>query len=189
MTMATDEKVISDLIFWTGLHRVELIRFGRPVDEDAAVKELVPDVSQETVTMFDWIEDPEGLKLYHLFLNWKERGAVDFSQIREVQEGAGASPARTMPNFGILWWIAPGESLSFSADVAATVHKRSFGCMPSVAWVRRLPASAYTSRTERSGAQRPRTVIEVGEGDDHVMLELRTGDWVPERFVVVGVPG
>ena len=176
MTMATDEKVISDLIFWTGLHRVELIRFGRPVDEDAAVKELVPDVSQESITMFDWIEDPEGLKLHHLFVNWKERGAVDFSQIREVQEGAGASPARTMPNFGILWWIAPGESLSFSADVAATVHKRSFGCMPSAAWVRRLPAGAPN-------------VIEVGEGDDHVMLELRVGEWVPERFVVVGVPG
>jgi hypothetical protein len=48
--------------------------------------------------------------------------------------------------------------------------------MPSVAWVKKLPAKAQT-------------VIEVGEGDDHVMLELRVGEWVPERFVVVGVPG
>jgi hypothetical protein len=163
--MPEDEKVISDLIFWTGLHRVEVIRFGRPVDEDAAAKTLVPDVSQESVTMFDWIEDPEGLKLYHLYVNWKERGAVDFSKIKDC-------PIR----YGILWYIDKGESISFSADVAATVHKRSFGCMPSASWVRRLPAKAQT-------------VIEVGEGDDHMMLELRTGDWVPERFVVVGNPG
>jgi hypothetical protein len=165
---------------------VELIRFGRPVDEDAAVKVLVPDVSQESVTMFDWIEDPEGLKLHHLFVNWKERGAVDFRNVKEVlltncvrsqdspASGLG-TPANGIPSVGVLWWIAPGESLSFSADVAATVHKRSFGCMPSVAWVKKLPAKAQS-------------VIEVGEGDDHVMLELRTGDWVPERFVVVGNP-
>lgn len=173
--MPEDEKVISDLIFWTGLHRVELIRFGRPVDEDAAVKELVPDVSQESITMFDWIEDPEGLKLHHLFVNWKERGAVDF--VEWVNSWANShSPLQGPPSVGVLWWIAPGESLSLSADVAATVHKRSFGCMPSVAWVKRLP----------TGAQE---VIEVGEGDDHVMLELRTGDWVPERFIVVGNPG
>jgi len=169
----TDEKVVSDLVFWTGLHRVEVIRFGRPVDEEAAML-LAPDVSRETVTMYDWIEDPEGLKLHHLFVNWKERGAVDFSEMIDKSDGG---QGRALPlRYGVLWWIAPGETISFSADVAATVHKRRFGAMPSAAWVRKLPAGAQG-------------LIEVGEGDDHVMLELRVGEWVPERFVVVGIPG
>jgi hypothetical protein len=171
----SDEKLVSEVVSSRGLHTAKIIRFARPVDEEAWIERLIPDYARSTYTFWDDVEDPGGLNCHLLFLHWKERGAVDFREIKEVQEGAGASPART-PSVGVLWWIAPGESLSFSADVAATVHKRSFGCMPSVAWVRKLPAKAQKA-------------IEVGEGDDHVMLELKTGDWVPERFVVVGVPG
>jgi len=175
--MATDEKVISDQIFWTGLHRVELIRFGKPVDENLWSKKLVPDVSWESLTMFDWIEDPKGLKLHHLYVNWKERGAVDFTRIFGLDQNdfdivkLGFVP----PVVGVLWWIAPGESLSFSADVAATMHKKMFGVMPSTAWVRMIPKNAKD--------------IQVGEGADQGKLVVKTGDWVPERFVVVGNPG
>lgn len=178
--MNTDEKMVSDVVLANGLRKVEVIRFAKPVEVDAWVEKMVPDHSMDTWTFWDFVEDPTGLKLNHLYLYWRQRGPVDFSRLpgSEVK-------------YGVLWWIEKGESLSFSADVAATLHKRWCGRMPSTAWVKKLPANANTSRTQEqrcSGAQKPRVLIEVGEGDDHVMLELRVGDWVPERYVVVGIP-
>jgi len=163
----SDQSVVSNQVFWTGLHRVEVIRFAQPVDEEYWVKKLVPDRCMETYTCFDFLEDPKGLKLHHLYVNWKERGAVDYSN--------WVNSDSSLPvTVGVLWFIAPGESLSFSADVASTLHKRVYGVMPSAAWVRKMPAGAKD--------------FEVGEGADQGILTLKIGEWVPERFVVVGNP-
>jgi hypothetical protein len=196
----SDQSVVSNQVFWTGLHRVEVIRFAQPVDEEYWVKKLVPDRCLETYTCFDFIEDPKGLKLHHLYVNWKERGAVDYSPLwKAAVNGAQDThsvPAlgthNSLPTVGVLWWIAPGESLSFSADVASTLHKRVYGVMPSAAWVRNLPRGAIdcTPLARTNSDARVRTVrVEVGEGDDHGFVELMVGEWVPERFVVVGVSG
>ncbi|PKN97986.1 MAG: hypothetical protein CVU42_13770 [Chloroflexi bacterium HGW-Chloroflexi-4] len=170
--MSSDESVVSNIIFWTGLHRVEIIRFAQPVDEDYWVKKLVPDRCMETYTCFDWVEDPKGLKLNHLYVNWKERGAVDFS----TWLGIGLPDDLIPPvKKAVLWYGEPGEGLYFSIDMAATLHKRAYGVMPSTAWVRTQPLKAKKR-------------IDVGEGADQGTVELMNGLWVPERFVVVGIP-
>ena len=183
--MSTDQTVVSDLIFWTGLHRVEVIRFGKPVDEAAAAQRLVPGRCRESVTMFDWVEDEKGLNLHHLYVNWKERGAVDYSGEEWARH---AVPLR----YGVLWYIAPGESLSFSADVAADLYRQRFGVMPSAAWVRKMPRGSIDrtplARTN-SDARVHKNRVSVGEGADAGFVELMVGEWVPERFVVVGVSG
>jgi len=182
--MREDEKMVSDVVLANGLHKTEVIRFAQPVDVDAWVEKLVPDHSLDTWTYWDFVEDPKGLKLNHLYLYWRQRGPVDFTQIRQsLAEGTldtlsvpvQGTHSNLLPQVGVLWWIAPGESLSFSADVAATVHKKKFGRMPSTAWVRALPKGAKD--------------IQVGEGADQGKLVVKTGDWVPKRFVVVGIPG
>lgn len=169
--MANEGSVISNVVFWTGLHRVEVIRFGQAVDEELWIKKLVPDRCLETVTCFDWVEEPGTLNLHHLFINWKQRGAVRYSSWKDAE-----LPNELVPpvDRAVLWNVEPGEGLYFSIDVAATLYKHVFGEMPSAAWVRMLPRGSKKK-------------IEVGEGEDQGFLELMTGEWVPERFVVVGV--
>ena len=175
--MKPGEKVLSNMVLANGLHRMEFIRFGAPVAIDALAEELVPEVAQETWTWHEWVEDPKGLCCHHAYLYWRERGLVDFSLVINAmgERATGRSPLQKIPNVGILYWIAPGERVSFAADVAATVHQRMLGVMPSTAWVRELPAKA------------PKR-IEVGEGKDHAWLDVCAGDWVPAGYVVVGKP-
>lgn len=167
--MDQNVKVAANTVSAYGLHEVELISLGAAPRMEDLQAQFVPDVGLESLFRMQWIEDPKGLKLYHLHFWWQERGVVDFSRVVDLATG------RSTLRLAVLWYVAPGERLSFAADVAAFLHKRELGVMPSVAWVRKMPAGAPDA-------------FEVGEGDDHVMLELRQADWVPERFVVVGNP-
>lgn len=162
--MDQNVKVATNTVSAYGLHEVELISLGAAPRVETLAAAYVPDHARESLFRMAWVEDPKGLSLHHVHLWWQERGVVDFRARSSV-------PLR----LAVLWFIAPGERLSFSADVAAFLHKRELGVMPSTAWVRKVPAGGHD-------------MIEVGEGEDHVMLELRQADWVPERFVVVGVP-
>jgi hypothetical protein len=158
----SDEKVLTEEVSAKGWHRVEIIRFGREVEVDAWAARLVPEVSASTWCFHPWVE--KELNLHHVNIFWRERGAVDWSQW-------GALHAMPL-QFGILYWMEPGERLSLAADVAATLHFRSYGRMPSHAWVRNVPA----------GHDR----IDVGEGKNQTVLQLEAGEWVPAGFVVVG---
>lgn len=166
--MDQNVKVAANTVSSYGLHEVELISLTFPRMEDLQVQ-YVPDHARESMFRMRWVEDPKGLALQHVHFWWQERGVVDFSRV--VDLATGRSPLR----LAVLWFVAPGERLSFAADVAAFLHKRELGMNPSVAWVRKVPSGAPE-------------VFEVGEGEDHVMLELRQAEWVPERFVVVGNP-
>lgn len=171
--MAGDETMVSDVILANGLRKVDIIRFGQLVDVDEWAKKLVPGDSWDTWSYWDFVEDPTGLKLSHLYLFWKSRGPVSYRKLKQELVNDPLHCQEVIPDYGILWWIEKGESVSFSADVAATLYKQTYGLMPSAAWVKKLPIGA-------------KDVIEVGEGDDHVMLVLQVGDWVPDRYVVVG---
>lgn len=184
--MDQNVKVAANTVSAYGLHEVELISLGAAPRMEDLQAQYVPDHARESMFRLRWVEDPKGLGLQHVHFWWQERGVVDFSRVKEVL-GTLCVPAQDSPasglrrehglplRYAVLWWIGPGERLSFAADVAAFLHKRELGTMPSVAWVRKMPAGAPDA-------------FEVGEGDDHVMLELRQADWVPERFVVVGAP-
>lgn len=174
--IATDEKIVSDGISYRGYREVHVMRYGQPANElawaQAWAAAKCPDFAQEFLTYYVRPDVNEKLNYWHLTLWWNAREVVEFS--------------KNFPNYvlkyGVLWWIGEGETVSFAVDCAATLYQQKFGRMPSTAWVRVLPKGA-------------KEVIELGVGEHRSPLRLAQapiklgqGDWVPERFVVVGCP-
>jgi hypothetical protein len=156
-------ELIENMISYQGLRGAHVICYGKPVDADAWINQICPDYAQELVHRMVWIE--KALGMHHLRFWWNARQVLEFDKRFEA-------PVR----YGVLWYIAKGESLSFAVDLAATLYHRTFGRMPSTAWITKLPKDAAE-------------FIEVIDQDCLMRVELATGEWVPgNRFVVVGCP-
>lgn len=162
-----DEQVMEDLVTSHGLHVLHIMRYGPPVSKfawrDKWVEIRVPADCREFMT---WIVSPEAdktLNYWHLYIYWSVRDMVDMSRWTDV-------PLR----YGVLWFIPRdrGETISGAANEAAKLYLIHTGREASAVWI-------------NAELVQKRPVIETEYGQ----LSVMTGQgWVPERYIVVGVP-
>lgn len=166
--IALDEVVLEDLITSRGLRTVHIMQHGRPRNDFAWaqkwIEARVPDHAREFAT---WCVQPDAnqaLDYWHLSVWWNARQMVEFVPGR--WEGAAL-------RYGVLWYIPQGkETVSFAVDVAATLYRQTTGRTATHAWLRDEPVSK-------------RATIQAQDGP----IALATGCvWVPQRYVVVGIP-
>lgn len=163
-----DETVMEDVITSRGLRTLHIMRRGQPVNPFAwAQKWIDAKVPEECQSkdLLQWHVTREGdpaLDYWHLTLYWNAREMIEF--------GRGWQDAAL--RYGVLWYIAPGESVTPAAKTAATLYVIHTGRIATGLWLRHEPAHKPT-RVET----------------DYGPLQVVTGqDWVPERYLVVGVP-
>lgn len=156
--MNIDEVLVENVISNYGLRQVHVIRQGNPVDA-LPWSEMVPEDAWELKNLYAIHE--EELDVHHLYVVWNARELVDLSK------RAGA-PLR----YGVLWFIAPGETVSWAVELAACRYERIFHRWPTRAWMLKVDA-AYPEEI----------LLDCGE-----LLKLEQGAWMPqERYVCVGI--
>ena len=156
--MNIDEILVENAISQYGLRQMHVIRQGRPVDPHPWV-ERVPDDARDLVGLYQVRED--ALDMYHLYVVWNARELVDLGKTK--------APLR----YGVIWFVADGETASWTIEVAACAYERIMKRWPTVAWMQKVPVSYPKKLT-----------LDCGE-----MIQIDQGCWVPqERYVVVGIP-
>jgi hypothetical protein len=170
--IADGSELVWNRISARGLREAHVMRYGQPPKADAWMHELVEDYARDTVRRM--IDHEKDLNIYHLILWWNAREVV------EMAAGCGA-PIR----YGVLWWINSGETVSWAADLAATVYFRAFARMPEVVWMQRPPPGHETvdvQNMERGDLLGKNAPVRTRT------LQVRRGGWVPEeRYLVVGI--
>lgn len=134
---------------------------GKPVNVDNWA-ELVPGDAIDDVTVKRQVED--GLGVHHAWILW---------HAREVVVLDGEIPDNAVHGEVVLWWVAPGERLSWNIDLAATLYWLKLGESPREVFIRKLPANCPCE-------------LEVQLSNKlRVSLALKEALWAPTRFVVV----
>lgn len=174
--------IVEDLLSEYGLRVLHVIDFTGPV-KIAELEEKIPIECRELTTYYPGVD--HDLKMFHLHAAWQARELVDFSRVREVPAARKIATAQTQRlamtgkaevRYGVLWYIAKGETMSASIELAAAMYQAQVGWMPTVVWMRKRPAGA------------PETYEMVIEEGKVLNLPLQEGTWVPERFIVAGIP-
>jgi hypothetical protein len=156
--MNLDEILVEDVISQFALRQLHVIRQGRPVDPHPWV-ERVPDDASDLVKLYQ-VHEKE-LDMYHLYVVWNARELVDLSLIK--------APLR----YAVVWFVADGETASWTIEVAACAYERIFKRWPKVAWLQKV-LSHYPKELR----------LDCGE-----VIRVEQADWVPqERYVCVGIP-
>lgn len=153
-----DEILVENAISQFALRQIHVIRQGKKVDPLPWV-ERVPDDARELMKLFRVYE--EELDVHHLYLVWNARELVDLSRT--------AAPVR----YAVVWFVADGETASWTIEVAACAYERIFKRWPKVAWLQKV-LSHYPKELR----------LDCGE-----LIQVEQADWVPqERYVCVGIP-
>lgn len=198
--------IVEDTVSVYGLRVMHGLSFQTPIAVDE-MKALVPQDCKELASFYTVVERELGM--FHMYAAWNVREMVDFSKVLSANSKtkgiAAAQPTRlAMTNiirYGVLWYInlKAGETMSLAIELAAEEYKRQTGNYPTAVWMRKRPATApevYTMVNEvpthelhlslRSGAQRSRRSF--AGSPRQLLLPLLETDWVPEKFIVVGIP-
>ncbi|HPS41354.1 MAG TPA: hypothetical protein PK040_02035 [Anaerolineaceae bacterium] len=171
-----------------GLRTLHAVDFNAPISRDA-IMELVPAEGKESLGVYP-VYDKE-LKMHHVYAVWNAREVVDFERVNQFLANAhtaddaltpcpspidGRGVKRIVPvRYGVMWWIAKGETMSLAIELAAQLYLEQMKRWPTMVWANKLPANAPDCY---------RTVKD-GQVTD---LPLQVATWVPERFIVVGIP-
>jgi hypothetical protein len=149
-----DEQLVETSISARGLAGAHIIRYNLVPNLEAWREKIVPGELRELCTHHYRYE--EDLKTYHLYLWWSARNLVQFGQVKDAPV-----------DVCVLWWIAPGETISQAARAAAELHLASVGQAATHVWIQKMPKDA---KSDIDG------------------MVVEAGGWVPDRFVVVGIP-
>lgn len=167
MQIDLEEQVMEDMVTSHGLHVLHIMRYGPPASKfawrDKWADARVPGDVREFMTSSVTQEADQSLNYWHLHLYWNVRDLVDLSRWQDA-------PLR----YGVLWFIPRdrGETISGAAEEAAKLYMIHTGREASAVWIN---VELVTKRP----------FVETNYG----RLAVITGQrWVPERYIVVGVP-
>lgn len=160
--MSENEKLIENSISKFGLRTLHYIKFGSQVDARVGMG-LIPGEAIDLVRIHRSVEEPLGI--HHLFYTWQAREMIEFQN----------QPVR----YAVLWWIAKGENMSWSIELASCLYKVLMGRYPKTVWVNRTPKSAPETYMIR-GIEKKQLVM-------NSPVQLKEAFWVPERFVCAGI--
>lgn len=196
-----NEQVLEDSVSRYGLRRVHVIGFDGPLDAVPWIEAHVPGDALQLVKVH-YQEEVE-IGVYHMTMVWNAREMIEFE----------AGPVR----FGALWFIAKGERMGEAMDMAATLFRLRVGVYPSAVWAARLPDGAPEAvEVERIGEDLPphptspptpgvkaranpigfrgeepegagTAPLRTGGEGKSVLIPIREGAWVPERYVCAGI--
>jgi hypothetical protein len=147
-----------------GLRRYHIAQMGKDLNPADWFAMIPPEVDRRDIKVNQYVEDPNGLDVHHLWLHWP---------VREVIRMMPAD--RAWQQMSAWWWLGTSDSVypvSLAVDCAATLYRRSVGSWPVKAGIWALPKNA--SRT-----------VQVQDAGESAALPLEVIDWVPERMVVV----
>lgn len=166
-----DEQLVENVLTWSGMRWVHVIRMGKPVEIGNWMKMIPP----ECVNLFSdraWYE--KELDIHHLGLTWQHRGLVTIEKklVERTFEGIEEDWV------GAMWYIEDGGTLSEGADWAACLHRLRLGRWPDVCLVREIPKGA-PERFEIEGLNKRKYGLPSA-------MRLLKMEWLPRRFVVAG---
>ena len=155
-----EETLIENSLSRLGMRTLDIMRYGKPVNSDPWLL-MVPGEAREHAVIYRRVEP--GLNMHHMLITWNAREMVEMQN----------TPLR----FGVWWWIENGERMSHAIDMAASLFKIRTGEYPTRCWVKELPKNAPDSYEIEGFSNEPPTKP----------VTLRMADWIPERFVCVGI--